>query len=144
VRRSATSFYTSIGSIALASNGFATSKAYLLPKRLTFHNAHIRAKSHQRRMNLSIFGSESRWDIICAIEADPNFALAHAQLASAYAWTAIIIEPTEPVWAERAKEAINGAQTLDSQLAETHLARYLLLSSRYEGYQNETAVRALF
>jgi hypothetical protein len=94
-------------------------------------------------MNLSIFGSESRWDIICAIEADPNFALAHAQLASGYAWTAIIIEPTEPVWAERAKEAINGAQTLDSQLAETHLARYLLLSSRYEDYQNETAVRAL-
>jgi len=78
-----------------------------------------------------------------AIEADPNFALAHAQLASAYAWTAIIIEPAEPVWAERAKEEINRAQTLDSQLAETHLARYLLLSSRYEDYQNETAVRAL-
>ena len=78
-----------------------------------------------------------------AIEADPNFALAHAQLASAYAWTAIIIEPTESVWAARAKEEINRAQTLDSQLAETHLARYLLLASRYEDYQNETAVRAL-
>ena len=58
-----------------------------------------------------------------AIEADPNFALAHAQLAYAYAWTAIIIEPTEPVWAERAKEEINRAQALDPQLAETHLAR---------------------
>jgi len=78
-----------------------------------------------------------------AIEADPNFALAHAQLASAYAWTAIIIEPTQLVWAERAKEEINRAQTLDAQLAETHLARYLLLSSRYEDYQNEAAVRAL-
>jgi tetratricopeptide (TPR) repeat protein len=78
-----------------------------------------------------------------AIEADPNFGLAHAQLAYAYAWMAIIIEPTQPVWAARAKEEINLAQTLDSQLAETHLARYVLLSSRYEDYQNETAVRAL-
>src|SRR5437667_7124910 len=64
-----------------------------------------------------------------AIEADPNFALAHAQLAFAYASKAIFIEPTEPVWVERAKDEINRAQTLDPQLAETHLARVLLLCS---------------
>jgi eukaryotic-like serine/threonine-protein kinase len=78
-----------------------------------------------------------------AIEADPNYALAHAQLAYAYAWTAIFIEPTEPAWAERAKEQINRAQSLDSQLAETHLARSLLLWSAYEGYQNAAAIREL-
>jgi tetratricopeptide (TPR) repeat protein len=78
-----------------------------------------------------------------AIEADPNFALAYAQLAYAYAWRAIFIEPTEAVWAERAREEINRAQALDPQLAETRLARYLLLSSKYEGYQNEAAVREL-
>jgi TolB-like protein len=76
-----------------------------------------------------------------AIEADPNFALAHAQLANAYAGKAIFIEPTEPVWAERAREEINQAQTLDPQLAETHLARYQLLFSVYEGFQGEAAVR---
>jgi TolB-like protein/tRNA A-37 threonylcarbamoyl transferase component Bud32 len=76
-----------------------------------------------------------------AIEADPNFALAHAQLAYAYALKAVFVEPTEPVWAERAKEEINRAQTLDPQLAETHLARFQLLFSAYEGYQGEAAVR---
>jgi serine/threonine protein kinase len=76
-----------------------------------------------------------------AIEADPNFALAHAQLAYTYAIMAAFIEPTEPVWAERAKEEINQAQALDSQLAETHLARFMLLYSQYEGYQGEAAVR---
>jgi serine/threonine-protein kinase len=76
-----------------------------------------------------------------AIEADPNFALAHAQLAYTYATTAVFFEPTEPVWAERAKEEINQAQTLDPQLAETHLARFQLLYSVYEGYQGEAAIR---
>ena len=77
------------------------------------------------------------------IEADPNFALAHAQLANAYAAKAIFIETTEPMWVERAKEEINRAQELDPQLAETHLARSLLLWSGYEGYQNEAAIREL-
>ena len=78
-----------------------------------------------------------------AIEADPNFALAHAQLALAYAVMAVFIEPTEPVWAEQAREEINRAQALDPQLAETHLARQQLLFSRYEGFQAEAAIREL-
>ncbi len=76
-----------------------------------------------------------------AVEADPNFALAHAQLAYAYALKAVFVEPTEPVWAERAKEEINRAEMLDPQLAETHLARSMLLFSASEGYQGEAAVR---
>lgn len=78
-----------------------------------------------------------------AIEVDPNYALAHAQLAYAYAWTALFVEPTEPSWAERAKEQINRAQALDSQLAETYLARSLLLWSAYGNFQNEDAIREL-
>jgi TolB-like protein len=76
-----------------------------------------------------------------ATEADSNFALAHANLAYAYATKAVFLETTEPVWAERAKEEINRAQTLDPQLAETHLARFVLLYSVYEGYQTVGAVR---
>lgn len=76
-----------------------------------------------------------------AIEADPNFALAHAQLAYAYAVRAVFMEPTEPAWAKRAREEINQAQTLDPQLAETHLARHMLLFSVSEGYQGGAAVR---
>jgi TolB-like protein/predicted Ser/Thr protein kinase len=76
-----------------------------------------------------------------AIEADPNFALAHAQLAYVYATWAVFYEPTVPLWAERAKEEINQAQALDPQLAETHLARFQLLFSSHQGYQGDAAVR---
>jgi eukaryotic-like serine/threonine-protein kinase len=77
-----------------------------------------------------------------AIEADPNYALARAQLANAYIWMALFIEE-QAVWAERAKEEIDRADALDSQLAETHVARHWLLGSAYEGWQSEAAVREL-
>src|SRR5439155_15901684 len=67
--------------------------------------------------------------------------LAHAQLAYAYARVAVFMEPTQPAWVERAKEEISRAQELDPQLAETHLARFQLLYSEFEGYQGEAAVR---
>ncbi len=102
------------------------------------------AYNMDQRMSLA----EPQWEVTIdffkkAIEADPNFALAHAQLAFTYATKAVFVEPTEPVWAERAKEEINRAQTLDPQLAETHLARYQILFSQYEGYQGEAAAREL-
>jgi len=76
-----------------------------------------------------------------AVAADPNFALAHAQLAYAYASLAVFRDPTQPMWAQLAKEEITRAQTLDPQLAETHLARFQLLFSSYEGFQVEAAIR---
>jgi serine/threonine protein kinase/TolB-like protein len=97
-----------------------------------------------RRLSLG----SSQWKVTIdffqkAIEADRNFALAHAQLALAYATVAVFVERTEPVWAERAREETNRAQALDPKLAETHLARQVLLYSRYEGFQGEAAVREL-
>ena len=77
-----------------------------------------------------------------AIEADPDYALAHAQLANAYIWMANFIEQ-QAVWAERGKEEINRADALDPQLAETRVARHYLLGSAYEGWQIEAAVREL-
>ena len=77
-----------------------------------------------------------------AIEADPDYALAHAQLANAYIWMANFIEEQD-MWAERAREEINRANALDPQLAETHVARHWLLCSAYEGWQSEAAVREL-
>jgi eukaryotic-like serine/threonine-protein kinase len=78
-----------------------------------------------------------------AIEADPNFALAHAQLAYAYTVLAVFLEPTQPSWVEHAKEEISRAEALDPLLAETHLARFQLLYSEFEGYQGEAAAREL-
>src|SRR5262245_24433348 len=76
-----------------------------------------------------------------AIEADPDFALAHAQLAYTYAHMGVFLEPTQPNWVKLAKDEINRAQELDPQLAETHLARFQLLYSQFEGYQAEAAAR---
>jgi adenylate cyclase len=78
-----------------------------------------------------------------ALEADPKYALAHAQLGFAYAWMALFIEPQDPVWAERAQQEIDQAQNLDPQLAETHIARSLILWSGYGGWQMQSAIREL-
>src|SRR5215471_16692361 len=66
-----------------------------------------------------------------AIDADPNFALAHARLAYCYARLAVFQEPLQPEWVERAKEEV---KALDPDLAETHLVRFQLLYSEFEGY----------
>jgi TolB-like protein len=76
-----------------------------------------------------------------AIEADPNFALAHAQLAFTYARMGVFLRPTQPEWIEHAKEEIARAEALDPQLAETHIARFQLLYSQFEGYQADAAAR---
>ena len=77
-----------------------------------------------------------------AIDADPGFALAHAQLAYTYATIGTFaLDPTQSAWAQRAREEIDQAQALDPQLAETHLARFQLLYSEFEGYQAEAAAR---
>jgi eukaryotic-like serine/threonine-protein kinase len=78
-----------------------------------------------------------------ALEVDPKYALAHAQLAFAYVWTALFIEPADPKWADLSREEIKRSQELGPQLAETHLANAMLLWSAYEGYQNDAAIREL-
>jgi serine/threonine-protein kinase len=95
------------------------------------------------------FGAEARANLETTIsyfkratEADPNYALAHAQLAFSYAWMAIFIEPKQD-WIELAKAELARAEALDTQLAEIHLTRYLILFSAYEGFQIEAAIREL-
>lgn len=79
-----------------------------------------------------------------SIDADPNFAPAHAQLAYAYAWMALYVdEKAQDEWAELAKREIERADTLDPQLAETRVARHHVLLSAHEGFQTEAAAREL-
>lgn len=77
-----------------------------------------------------------------AIEADPKYALAHAQLAYGDAWMALFVDP-HPSWAERAKQSLARAEALDSNLAESHLVRYELAWSAYEGFQIDKAIQEL-
>jgi len=77
-----------------------------------------------------------------AIELDPNYALAHAQLADAYAWLAVVADP-DPKWLAAYREELSRAESLDSELAETRIARYELLWSSYEGFNMAEAIRVL-
>jgi TolB-like protein len=77
-----------------------------------------------------------------AVETDPNYALARAQLAYAYIWKALFILPDEQSsLAELAKEELSRADAIDPQLAETHVVRSWFMFSGYEGYQTEGAAR---
>jgi TolB-like protein/Flp pilus assembly protein TadD len=77
-----------------------------------------------------------------AIEADPKYALAHAQLAYADAWMGLFVDPN-PSWIERARQNLARADALDSELAESHLVRYELAWSADEGFQIDRAIQEL-
>jgi eukaryotic-like serine/threonine-protein kinase len=97
-----------------------------------------------QRMSQTAAQSDVTIDLFAkSIDADPGFAPAHAALAYAYAIKAVFVEPTQTVWAERARREIDRAQGLDPLLGETALARFQLLSSRYEDFNFEEAVRVL-
>lgn len=76
-----------------------------------------------------------------AIDQDPNYALAHAQLANVYAQMATFLEPNEPKWAPLVQVESDTAQNLDPNIAEIHLARSLLLWSSYGGFQTKASIR---
>ena len=78
-----------------------------------------------------------------AIDADPGYALAHAQLAYAYAELATFSDPTDPQWAKLSDSESDRAQQLDPQLAEIHLTRSLIAWSSYGGFQTKAAIREL-
>jgi serine/threonine protein kinase len=75
-----------------------------------------------------------------AIELDPDYALAHAQLGYAYAWMADFKDGGLDLIAS-AKEELKIAERLDPQLAEVHVARCFILWSHFENWQTEAALR---
>ncbi len=77
-----------------------------------------------------------------AVQSDPNYALAHAQLAFASAWMALFVEPG-PKWLHRARSELALAERLDPDLAVIHVIRMTILWSPYEGFQIAPAVREL-
>lgn len=77
-----------------------------------------------------------------AIELDPAYALAHAQLGYAYTKIAVFQEDN-PALIEQARQELGIAERLDPQLAEVHLARYFIAFSQYDGWSVEKAFREL-
>jgi serine/threonine protein kinase len=76
-----------------------------------------------------------------AIELDPNYADARAQLAYAYAWSDWFIEQNQEL-VHRAEEEIDLAEKLDSALPSVHLVRSLLLCN-WRGCDVERATKEL-
>ena len=76
-----------------------------------------------------------------AVAIDPNYALAHAQLAWGAMWLACI--RGDDVAFARAREALARAEALDPNLAESHVVRNMLLMSSFSGYQVLPAFEAL-
>ena len=76
-----------------------------------------------------------------AVALDPGYALAHAQLGWGYAWLATI-EGKEDA-AIRSRAALARADELDPRLAQTHVARGLLLGGPNGGYQLLPAFESL-
>lgn len=79
-----------------------------------------------------------------AIEADPNFAPAYAELARAYHIKAFYFasETEEKKLNEDAEVALEKALALDSNLAEAHLARGLILWTHTKRFPHEHAIQS--
>ena len=77
-----------------------------------------------------------------AIQADPQFALAHAALGGAYTQH-FFYKDVDRRWEQKAFLAIEKALALDANLAEGYLARAQLAWSLPNGFPHERAVRDL-
>jgi TolB-like protein/Flp pilus assembly protein TadD len=75
-----------------------------------------------------------------AVELDPQFAQAHAALASAYTWKFFNADP-DPKWEAKASAEVQTTLSLDSNLPEAYLARGNLLWTLAHGFPHEEAVR---
>jgi DNA-binding winged helix-turn-helix (wHTH) protein/TolB-like protein len=78
-----------------------------------------------------------------AIEIDPDYALARAQLANAYVRMGTVVDLEDSSWVLRGEEQLRRAQALDPLLAEVHVVRNWILCSGYGGFKTEEAAREL-
>jgi len=77
-----------------------------------------------------------------AIEIDPNYALAHAQLGYAYVRVAVFQEDN-PGLILKAKEEFGIAERMDPQLAQVHAGRYFIEFGQYGGWRVDAGIREL-
>ena len=76
-----------------------------------------------------------------AVDLDPTFASAYAELAQAYVWKQFIFAPENGQLAEKAFVATEKALSLDPNLAVAHLARGRLIWTPPNHFPHEKAIR---
>jgi len=104
------------------------------------YDHYLRGKFHLHRQNkedneAAILALER------AVEADPAFAPAQAELAQAYTWKLFLFAPEERKLAEKAFMAAEKALALDPNSAVAHLARGRLLWTPANNFPHEKAIR---
>ena len=76
-----------------------------------------------------------------AVEVDPKYALAYAQLGYAYMWMANFTDPDNNMWVGLAQTALSKAEGLDPLLAEIPEARFEYYFSKYGNWDLVQAAR---
>ena len=76
-----------------------------------------------------------------AIDIDPGFAMAHAELAQTYVWKLFLFAPHERQWQEKAFVSVAKALSLDPHLAVAYLARGRLLWTPVNHFPHVRAIR---
>jgi serine/threonine-protein kinase len=76
-----------------------------------------------------------------AVNEDPNFAAAYAELAQAYVYRSFLFTPEDRQLEEKAYVAVGKALSLDPNSASAYLARGRLLWTPSNHFPHETAIR---
>jgi tetratricopeptide (TPR) repeat protein len=102
--------------------------------------AHIKGRSSLSRVDERLAGGIAEFER--SVAADPDFALGHAMLASAYTQR-FFYEATDPSFEQKAFLEIEKALALNPDLAEAYVARAQIVWNVRNGFQHERAVRDL-
>lgn len=104
------------------------------------YDHYLRGQFYMNRQNRADNDAAIRW-LEQAVELDPNFAPAQAQLAQAYVWKLFLFDPKRKEWEEKAFVAAEKALALDPDSAVAHLARGRLLWTPANRFPHEKAIR---
>ena len=114
----------------LSAPSSTNSQAYDLYLRGRFHEG--RESPEEIRQTIDYFER--------AVEADPAFAAAHAELARAYGQRLFYVSRDEPSLQERAFVEVQRALAIDPDLDAAHLAQGLLLWQSWNQFPHERAI----
>jgi TolB-like protein/Flp pilus assembly protein TadD len=114
----------------LSAPASTNSQAYDLYLRGRFHEG--RESPEEIRQTIDYFER--------AVEADPGFAAAHAELARAYGQRLFYVSRDEPSLQERAFVEVQRALAIDADLDAAHLAQGLLLWQSWNQFPHERAI----